>query len=94
MTTNLAAQTVADLLEQSKKITTPEFTFQHWLKNDIEVCAVYELATGLSFPRRGNLWIGLYSELKKIKSMMLEPGTPLKTLGQFTDEYLRSRLAR
>jgi hypothetical protein len=80
-------------LEAMKQGQLPEFTFQHWIKNDIETVAVYEIATGLSFPRKGTLWTGLYTELNNIKAMMLEK-SELKTIGHFADEYLRRRLAR
>ena len=46
------------------------FTFQDWLKNDLDACVVYELATGVCFPRRGKTWPGLHTELVKIRDII------------------------
>ena len=70
-----------------------EFRFEFWLKDaNLEVATVYELATGLSFPRKGKIWVGLHQELKAIKSMMLR--TDGQTLGFYADLWLHSRVNR
>lgn len=83
-------------MKEWKKDPANEFRFEYWLRDaNIEVATVYELATGVSFPRRGELWTGLHSQLTEIRRMMLS-GDALggKTLGHYADAWLRARLTR
>lgn len=75
--------------KKAKKQISPDFTFQHWLKEECEVCCVFEVATGISFPRRGELWTGLYSELVAIKQMMLRNSN--QKLGFYMNLWLESK---
>ncbi len=86
-----AGETFTGVKTVAKQKLLPEFTFQGWLKDDLEVCTVYELATGLCFPRRGELWTGLYTELNAVKKIMLAEGD-FKTLGHYANVYLRSKI--
>lgn len=66
------------------------FTFQEWLKNELDVCVVYELATGICFPRRGKTWAGLHTELVKIRDLI--KANPGRKYGHYAAVWLKSRM--